>query len=253
MSHLDAQSLERLLAGDPEAVSFFREHLRDGCEDCRRFLEADRAHPELDAEVDRLLMSLAPPPEAGLDEVGFQRVMRRARPNRFRMHAAFGAIAAAALVGVFALRAPTPEQGGGIKGAPHIAVELLAALQTSQGELRRADSSETLPESGVLVLRYHATERGTALLLKSSAGQLEPLGAFPLTPGTHDLAARDGMAGVSLRGESGAVKLFLVASPGEAPPSLDAARQAIEAPGLGALGVSALSFTVGTGQPNQRP
>jgi hypothetical protein len=45
------------------------------------------------------------------------------------------------------------------------------------------------------------------------------------------------------------VQLFLVAAPGEAAPALDAARQALSAPGRGELAVGALSFTVSAEQP----
>ncbi len=253
MSHLDSQSMKRLLAGDAATVAQFREHLGTGCEECLRFLETDSSTPELDGEVDRLLLGLAPAAEASLDEVGFQRMMRRAKAPRWRVPlASAAAVAAALLVGVFSLRAGPVGDGGeaGLKGGARIALDLSAAVQTASGELQRAELGQPLPDSSTLLLRYHATERGQALLLKATGEKLEPLGTFALNPGTHDLSAPGGgVAGLSLQGESGRVQLYLVASPGESAPGLDAARQAIASPGHAGLGVSALSFTVKAAQP----
>jgi hypothetical protein len=92
------------------------------------------------------------------------------------------------------------------------------------------DPGAAVPDGDVLLLRYHATEAGSALLFRQRDGQApEALGRFPLEAGTHDLEGPQGLAGVSLEGEVGAVTLWMVASPaGETPPAEAAVREALE-------------------------
>jgi hypothetical protein len=104
-----------------------------------------------------------------------------------------------------------------VKGSNRIALELAAVARGADGQLRRLDAGATVPPEDVLLLRYHATEAGSALLFQQvEGGAPQLLGSFPLQAGTHDLEGPQGLAGVSLMGEAGAVTLWLVAStPGE--------------------------------------
>jgi hypothetical protein len=85
--------------------------------------------------------------------------------------------------------------------------------RSAEGQLRRLDPGAAVPPEDVLLLRYHATEAGSALLFQQrESGTPELLGSFSLQAGTHDLEGPQGLAGVSLSGEAGAVTLWLVAS-----------------------------------------
>ncbi|MCE9668185.1 hypothetical protein LY474_10200 [Myxococcus stipitatus] len=243
MRHLDDEALRALAHREPEAVSYFREHLATECEACECFLATHAGPDLLDGQVDALLLGLAPRrPEPALDEVGFARIRQRLkahRPGARRWGLAVGALAACLLAVVLLprLRQPAPGEdtgasgGGGIKGPQgRVALELVAVVARGpDGALRRLDPDDTVGPGDVLLLRYHATEAGTALLLEQR-GDTEPflLGRFPLSAGTHDLQGPQGLAGVSLEGEEGPVTLWLVAVPGGLDPSLEQVRAALE-------------------------
>jgi hypothetical protein len=74
------------------------------------------------------------------------------------------------------------------------------------------DPGATASDAEVLVLRYHATEAGEALLFQQRGDDAAPelLGRFPLQAGTHELEGPQGLVGISLEGESGALTLWLV-------------------------------------------
>lgn len=233
MRHLDEASIAAILDGNVAISAELRAHLEEPCEECERLLERSSA---LDGEVDATLARLAPRREEPLDEVGFQRVWRAVKPGRGgrTYFPAFAAAAAVLAIGFFAALRPgtgpaDPSQG--VKGNPRIAVELSAALQDSAGVVRRVELGEQLPSTGVLLLRYHATEEGRAMLLKrSSAGPPEALGVFTLVPGTHDLRTGADLAGIPVAPGSGDLTLYLVAAPFAEALSLEGARAAIESP-----------------------
>jgi hypothetical protein len=225
MEHLSPEVLSALESGDARVRAHFAQHLAEECEVCERFLATHEGPGLLDGQVDRLLLALAPPREAALDEVGFARIRRglRAAPRR-RWGAAVGvgAALAASLLVVFATqRGATPydtEQGiteQGIKGATgQLELELSVAARGADGALRRLDAGAEVAQEDVLLLRYHASEAGTALLFQQREGEApELLGRFPLQPGTHDLAGEAGLAGVGLQGEVGPLRLLLVGMP----------------------------------------
>lgn len=237
MKHLDETSIAALLDGTSPVPAEFRAHLQEPCEECERFLEKCSA---LDGEVDAALLRLAPRVEApqapqapnDFDEVGFQRVWRQVKPRGGRYFVpAFAAAAAVLAIGVFTALRPAVDPAGGLKGNPRIAVELSAAMQDSAGVVRRVEPGEVLPSTGVLLLRYHATEEGQAILLRrASAGPPEPLGTFALVPGTHDLRAGADLAGIPLSSGGGDLALYLVAAPFAEALTLESARAAIESP-----------------------
>jgi hypothetical protein len=224
MKHLDAQALSALATRKPEAVAYFREHLASPCDTCEEFLAQYPGTDALDGQVDALLLSLAPRKEAPLDEVGWMRLRKRLRtsahPGRWVGVAA--AVAACLLAVVLVPRpADRPSTGqpwDGVKGSSRIALELAAVARSAEGQLRRLDPGAVVPPEDVLLLRYHATEAGSALLFQQVGdGKPELLGHFSLEAGTHDLAGPEGLAGVSLSGEEGPVTLWLVGAPaGEA-------------------------------------
>jgi hypothetical protein len=101
-----------------------------------------------------------------------------------------------------------------VKGSGRIALELVAAIRSAEGQLRRLDPGAPVLPEDVLLLRYHSTEAGSALLFQQVDGhEPELLGSFRLEAGTHDLEGPQGLTGVSLTGEQGTVTLWLVASP----------------------------------------
>ena len=220
MKHLDAPALSALTARDPEAVAYFREHLASPCDACEEFLAQHSGPDLLDGQVDALLLGLAPRPAVAQDEVGWMRLKRRLRTSSHtgRWAGAAAALAACLLAVVLVprlVRPPEKEQPwNGVKGSSRIALELAAVARGADGQLRRLDQGAEVPSEDVLLLRYHATEAGSALLFQQAGDKApELLGSFQLEAGTHDLEGPQGLAGVSLSGEQGSVTLWLVASP----------------------------------------
>ncbi|HLL04759.1 MAG TPA: hypothetical protein VK539_29510 [Myxococcaceae bacterium] len=239
MKHLDADTLRALTSREPQAVAYFREHLASACDTCEEFLAQHPGTDALDGQVDALLLGLAPPKAAARDEVGWMRLRRRLRGGSpaGRWVAAATALAACLLGVVMVPRLlnprpsiPDTELYDGVKGSSRISLELAAVARGADGHLRRLDEGAPVPAEDVLLLRYHATEAGTALLFQQrEGGEPELLGSFPLQAGTHDLQGPQGLAGVSLAGEAGTLTLWLVGStstPGE-PLSAEEVQQAL--------------------------
>jgi hypothetical protein len=243
MRHLDADAMSALARREPAEVAYFREHLTTACDACEAFLATHAGPDLLDGQADALLLAAGPVAErarhAPLDEVGLARVrrgLRSGRPDVRRWSLVAGGLAACLLAVVLVprLRAEDPAvQAGtawdGVKGpGGTIALELAVVARGADGALRRLDPQAAVADSDVLLLRYHATEAGTALLFQQRAGQgPELLGRFPLRAGKHDLEGPQGLAGVSLEGESGPVTLWLVGSAGGQEPSPDAVREVL--------------------------
>jgi hypothetical protein len=237
MKHLDAETLRALASRKPEAVAYFREHLATACDTCEEFLAQHSGTDWLDGQVDARLLRLAPPRQAARDEVGWMRLRRRLRGGSGSLvgrRAAVATALAACLVGVVYVprllnpQPSIPAQYDGVKGSSRIALELAAVARGADGQLRRLDAGASVPQEDVLLLRYHATEAGSALLFQQvEGGTPELLGSFPLQAGTHDLQGPQGLAGVSLSGTAGTVTLWLVSSaPGEEL-SAEASQQAL--------------------------
>jgi hypothetical protein len=237
MKHLDAEALRTLTAGEPESVAYFREHLTHPCEQCMEFLAKTPGPGLLDGQVDALLLHLAPaqPEEPPLDEVGYARVRRGLRgPSPVWRKVAAGVALAAGLAGLVVLtRAQVPHgqetaSWDGLKGVGRLALEMSVVAREPSGDLRRMDPGATASDNEVLVLRYHSTEAGEALLFQRRDG-MEPelLGQFPLQAGTHELEGPQGLVGLSLEGEAGPLTVWLVGFPsGQALPA-DEVREAL--------------------------
>ncbi|AFE06251.1 hypothetical protein COCOR_05209 [Corallococcus coralloides DSM 2259] len=229
MRHLDATAMAELAGRDPAAVAWFREHLASPCEVCETFL-ATHADP-LDGRTDALLLALAPTRKAEAEVVPLRsppRARRFAPPSGRYLGWMAGAIAASLLMVVLVPLVKGPARGAsewtGEKGPGRISLELAVVARSTDGVLRRLDSGADVTSDEVLLLRYHATESGTALLYQQQEQQApELLGRFPLTAGTHDLEGPDGLAGVSLESDEGRLSLALVAfAPGEPASEQDA-------------------------------
>jgi hypothetical protein len=232
MRHLDAAAMRELEAREPAAVAYFASHLASPCEACETFLvtHADA----LDGRTDALLLALAPerPQATGAPEVPLRATPKRRRftppPGRYWGWMA-GALAASVLMAVLVPRvkgpASTPDsEWNGQKGPGRISLELAVVARATDGGLRRLDPGDAVAPDEVLLLRYHATESGTALLYQlRGGGAPELLGRFPLEAGTHDLEGPEGLAGVSLETDEGPLTVALVAfAPGEAATEEDA-------------------------------
>jgi hypothetical protein len=238
MRHLDAEALRALTAGEPEAVAYFREHLLHPCAECIDFLARTPGPGLLDGQVDALLLHLAPArqEEPRLDEVGFARVRRGLRgPGQPWRKVAASVALAAGLAGLLVLtrsqvQPPGQEKGAwdGVKGVGRLALETSVVAREPGGNLRRMDPGAIASDEDVLVLRYHATEAGEALLFQQRAGAApELLGRFPLRAGTHELEGPQGLVGISLEGESGPLTLWLVGFPSGQVPPPDEVREAL--------------------------
>jgi hypothetical protein len=236
MRHLDAEALRTLMAGEPESVAYFREHLAHPCEQCMEFLAKTPGPGLLDGQVDCLLLHLAPArrEEPPLDEVGYARIRRGLRgPSSVWRKVAAGVALAAGLAGLVVLtqvQLPGRETAAwdGVKGVGHLALELSVVAREPSGQLRRLDPGATASEEEVLVLRYHATEAGEALLFQQRDGAApELLGQFPLQAGTHELEGPQGLVGLSLEGESGPLTVWLVGFASEQALPADEVRDAL--------------------------
>lgn len=258
MRHLDAAAMHALSTREPEAVAYFREHLAAPCEVCETFLAHHAGPGLLDGEADAALLRLAPAPVVEDLPALLPPVRALKPPRRFPSPSArqwgwmAGALAACllAVVLVPSLRSPSAVQETpwtGVKGPGRISLELAVVARSLDGQLRRLDPGATVAPEDVLLLRYHATESGTALLYQQREGQPpELLGRFSLEAGTHDLEGPQGLVGVSLEGDEGSLSLTLVAfAAGETP-----SEEATEVPpGTGAR----FDVRVQTGQTPPRP
>lgn len=236
--HLNASHVEPLLRGDPELSRYFRQHLAQPCEICEQFLATEPRLGLLDGSVDLLLQGVAPGEEAELDEVGFARIQRALKPPKRTAWRAVpvmvGALAASLLVvlGVQRLRsAPEVDPAEvGVKGAPRLSLELTAAAALPGERVVRVDQGQTLGADAVLMLRYHASESGTALLLRQrEGGEVEALGSFPLLAGTHDLGAQGQVMGIPLADERGEVTFWLWVAPSNQALTAERARAWLQA------------------------
>ncbi|MBZ4333847.1 hypothetical protein NR800_14430 [Corallococcus interemptor] len=228
MRHLDATAMAELARRDPATVAWFREHLASPCEACETFLAT---HSDaLDGRTDALLLALAPERKAEAEVIPLRSAPRARRfappPGRYWGWMA-GALAASVLMVVLVPLVKGPRgvsEWNGQKGPGRISLELAVVARSTDGALRRLDSGGDVTRDEVLLLRYHATESGVALLYQQREEQApELLGRFPLTAGTHDLEGPDGLAGVSLESDEGRLSLALVAfAPGEPASEQDA-------------------------------
>jgi len=240
MDHLDQKSLEALWAREPAQLAHFARHLASPCEICERFLAESSGPGLLDGEVDALLLSLAPRRVERFDELGFARIRRALRQERGAWLPALAGLAAGLLV--FAGLGRLASRDDGLKGASRISVELQASVLTAGGRVARLEPGASLDPADTVLLRYHASEAGSAVVVAEREGAPpEVVDTVALEPGTHDLAGRSGTWGFSLRGERGRIRLWMIARPGPLAPDAAVARDVVEgvreAPDLGRAGV----------------
>lgn len=255
MTHLDDRAMAAMEAGDAAVRAHFAEHLSAACETCEDFLLQQDGPALLDGVTDEALLAQTLAQEAALDELAWRRMRKKlSGAPRFsgKVQRAFVGFASAAAVALAVLGGNQlfDERGSqiddGIKGvSAALTLELEAAHQRPGEALQRVETGAVVPESGELVLRYYATDRATALLVKETRGRFEALGSFELEPGAHPLRLGGGeLAALSLDGEAGELALWLVGSPATHPPSLDEARRAIEDAGVRRFAVARVAVHV---------
>lgn len=242
MNHLTDELLQALARGEPRAVSHFREHLARACPECEELLRRADGALGLDAAADCFLLPVdaaanssllttgatasAPllPPGATADSPlpagatedprGWAAVRAQLPGHRQRKlrRALGGGVAAMSMllvgfVTVMLSRENVAEDG--IKGPPTPVLELKLAHQRADGTTVRIEPSASLPPSGILVIRYHASEAGKARVFRQRQHETSPtlLGEVKLEAGTHDLPS-----GISLDGESGDTTYWLEAT-----------------------------------------
>jgi hypothetical protein len=205
MGHLNTESLQRLLSNPRQEEALYK-HLAEGCDECEAFL-AQSSHPLLDGATDAALLSLTGPVAAKDDpraEATFRRIRRP--PDRKWLYAIAALLLA--FVAAWWLR-PTQDSTWGLKGVPKLTVELQAVVKRPDGSLSRIEAGAPVPASGTLLIRYHASESGTANLVLVRGGRREALGSVELSSGTHDLTRDGALVGFSLEGERGPLGIRL--------------------------------------------
>jgi hypothetical protein len=230
--HLDAASWRALLEA-PRPDGPLLEHLAAGCEVCDAFLATHV--DELDGAVDRALLRLGPVRLGELDEVGWMRLQRRLGAGAVRTRRrVIGAALAASLVVALGLSLVRPGKGQGWDGLKRSAsmgptLQLSAALRHSDQAFVRLDDGARLSAGAVLVLRATSSIDGPARVFLERAGQAPiEVGQVAMRAGTHELQTEAGLLGVTLEGERGEVRVWVVV--GEAPFSAETALEAIASP-----------------------
>lgn len=211
--HLDDATWQRLWS-DPASARAMVEHLREGCEVCDAFIAT---RPELDGEVDALLLALAPR-SAPLDEVGWRRLRARLGKER-RSVAAFVALAAGlvvlvggTLVVVTGARATTEP---GVKGSGRSFMTVVAARQLASGAFEQLSASGRVPKGSTLAFRVTSPVDGPARVFLQRGRELpEELAQLRIRAGANQLEQESGLFGVNLEDEQGQVTVWVVAHDG---------------------------------------
>ncbi len=208
MGHLTDESYRRLLESPKSELELF-EHLKTGCDECEAFLAA-QPHALLDGLADAALLSVTPAtaePAEGRAAETYARI----RPTPSRRWVLALAAMLLAVLGAALLFARPHDDTQGLKGGPHLALELEGVVKAQDGSLSRVERGQTVPAAGTLLLRYHASDAAQATLVVVRGGKREVLGAVRLESGTHDLGREDALLGLSLEGEQGRVLVRLEA------------------------------------------
>jgi hypothetical protein len=216
--HLDDATWQRLWK-DPASARSMIDHLKEGCDVCDDFI-ANR--PELDGEVDRLLLGLSPR-EAPLDELGWRRLRTKvfgARRNApvalIAMAAGLAVVAGASFVAVRGRAMTTIEQTApGVKGPGHAVMEVLAARQTDSGTFEQLDPGGHVPKGSTLAFRVTSPVDGPArVFLQRGKEQPEELAQVRVKAGANQLEQESGLFGVNLEDEQGRVTVWVVVHEG---------------------------------------
>lgn len=217
MRHLSDEEEKKLSRGDPDALSYFSEHLQRECEPCEAWLAANEGGSLLDGLTDATLARVSP---GATSDEGYAQVRRRAfsKGSRSAIFSAIGGVLACLLLVVVIGRVgPAAKDDGytGEKGAAHVQLELQLAWQDAQGNLHRVENGAVLPPEGRLLFRYHSSEALTGKLLKQTERDSHPqlLGEVPLESGTHDLGSNAQVLGMDLSDEQGPTTFILESAP----------------------------------------
>jgi hypothetical protein len=220
MKHLDASTLDALLK-NPRAHAELIEHLKTDCEVCDRFLSEHEGPGLLDGLTDAALLSASKLTRLPNDERGFDAVMKAMRPaaasRRWMIAAAAALLLAVMSIGLWRAR------DDGLKGRAHVTLELQAA-RADADRVERLSDGQSVPASGSVLLRYHASDETRAWVLIEREGRpSEKLGPFKLLSGTHDLSDGDTPLGLPLSGEVGklTVRLWAVDAALESAPRIE--------------------------------
>jgi hypothetical protein len=239
--HLDAERWKALqLQRDEELLK----HVAEGCEACDAFLEG---LPGFDGEVDRALLSLAPrAPSTAADLEAFKRLRRSQRkPRRLGLWAGAGVALAASVALAVASGALRPAaQWTGEKGTASTALQVRAAIKSSEGTLTPVDDGARVPQGAALVFQVRSTIAGPGqLFLQRGEAAPVALTQVGLVQGAQELErGSEGLLGVSLQGEHGPVSVWLVAA--EAPMSQERALEAIRTGGTAGVVVAKVRVDV---------
>jgi len=242
-AHLDAASFAALVA-DPKAHRALLEHVAAGCDTCDDFLAA---HADaFDGPVDALLLTLAPPAAAPVDDLSWARLRRMMKaPRPAWQWAAVAAVAAGLLAVVGAgLWKPTPVTDAGVKGLASVPrLELQAAVRAETGRFERLSDAAPVSSHAVLVFRAQSNVDGVGrVFLQRAGGAPQELGVVRVRAGLHELERDDGLLGVALSGEAGPVTVWVVV--GEAPMNAAEALAALQSSGTPELAVARVRVLV---------
>lgn len=212
--HFDDAAWQRLWknpASEPELMA----HLQEGCETCDDFLAS---RPELDGQVDQLLLSLAPRAEAPLDELGWRRLSVRMKKSRSGLAVVAGLAAGLLVLGGAALvlrKTKTPPIDSGLKGSARLVLEVVAARQTSAGVFEQLKSGDHVARGSLLAFQVSSPVEGPArVFLQRGREAPEELAQLLLRSGVHQLEQESGLFGIALEDEQGPVSVWVVAAEG---------------------------------------
>ena len=221
--HLDDATWQRLWS-DPTSARSMLEHLGEGCDVCDAFIAS---RPELDGEVDRLLLSLSPK-TAPLDELGWRRLKARLGKGQ-RSSVALIALAAGLAVlvgaGLVVARGTSVLTAAGLKGDGRVFMSVVAARQLDDGAFEQLPSSGRVPKGSTLAFRLTSPVDGPARVFIQRGKELpEELAQLRVRSGIGQLEQDTGLFGVNLEDEQGAVTVWVVAhdTPFDVAKALDA-------------------------------
>lgn len=209
MEHLTAERHARLLARPKDEPELYA-HLQSGCEVCEAFLAAHDGGL-LGGAADAALLKVAPRSIAAdpRAEATYQRIRAAVKPAGMpRWALALAAMLLAVVATAVLLMRPGADDGG-LKGPEVVTVELQAVVKSPEGALTRVEPRQTVPGTGTLLIRYHASDAAKGSLVVVRGGKRETLGTVELRAGTHDLTRDGALLGVSLEGEHGPLKVRL--------------------------------------------
>ena len=208
--HLDDATWQRLWS-DPASVRSMLEHLGEGCDVCDAFIAS---RPELDGEVDRLLLSLSPK-TAPMDELGWRRLKARmGKPSRTAVALIALAAGLAVLVGagLVVVRGSSPLTAPGLEGDARVFMTVVAARQLETGGFEQLSSSGTVPKGSTLAFRVTSPVDGPARVFLQRGKELpEELAQLRVRSGVSQLEQDSGLFGVNLEDERGPVTVWVVA------------------------------------------